>query len=234
MYRTCLLTLVAVAVLGTGTAHAQLSTSAYAFCGSIDGAPPDSFYVIWTTYDLTGDPYLYPDWVGYDVLRRPVPGCGSFEQVNTDFIPRVFGTYTHYFGGVPPSSATLYEYIVRPVDADHQPVSIPGFCAPCVAYATCTPDATPFTIGTLTDLGWAVLVNPCPGTCYPAAYVEGPQADPLRPYAGTSTTVRLYGTANCGTVEGCALTLDHFDLGPCGGVVPAAASSWGRVKIRYR
>ena len=89
MVRSWILALAAVALLAAGTAHAQFPyTSAYAFCGSIDGAPPDSFYVIWTTYDPTGDPNAYPDWVGYDVLRRPVPGCGGFEQVNSDFIPR--------------------------------------------------------------------------------------------------------------------------------------------------
>lgn len=229
MRRTCFLAIASLAVLVAGTASAQHQISAYATCFA-----PDSAYVIWSAYDPSGDPYAYPDWVGYDVLRRAVPGCDQFERINDDFVPRFFGTTTHYFGLVTPSPETQYEYLVRPVDADHQPVSIPGFCAPCVAYASCTPLTTPFTAGTVYDLGWAVFVNPCVGTCYPAAYVENPQADALRPYAGTTTTLRLYGIANCGTVEGCALNLEHWDIAPCEGPTAATGRTWGQLKIRYR
>jgi hypothetical protein len=229
MRRFRLLAIVSLLVLTAGTAHAQYPfTSASAFC-----AAPDSFYVGWTTYDPTADPYAYPDWVGYDILRRAVPTCGGYETLNAEVVPRVFGTHTHYFGGVAPSPGTQYEYIVRPVDLDRQPVSIPGFCQPCVGYETCTPLTTPFTAGTLIDAGWAVFVmNPCP--CYPAAYVENPQADAIRPYAGTGATLRLFGQAGCGTVEGCALNLEHFEVVPSCEITAASARTWGQVKIRYR
>jgi len=230
MRRLTVFGIVSLALLAAGSAHAQSPfLSAYATC-----APPDSFYVIWTTYDPNADPYAYPNWVGYDVLRRALPGCGSYETVNADLIPRHFGTMTHYFGGVSPSPATEYEYIVRPVDADHQLVSIPGFCASCVAYGSCQPLTTPFTTGTIYDVSGMLFVNPCPGTCEPAAYLTGPHAEELRPYAGSSTTVRLFGVANCGTVEGCALDLEHWEIGPCSGVVPTARPSWGRIKTIYR
>src|SRR5262249_33094790 len=140
--------------------------SAYATCFS-----PDSFYVIIPQFDPYADPYAYPYWAGFDILRRAVPGCGDFETVNADIIPRVFATTTYYFGGVSPSPATEYTYIVRPVDADHQLVSIPGFCQPCVGYATCAPLTTPFTIGTMYDVSGMLFVNPCPGACYPGAYL---------------------------------------------------------------
>src|SRR5262245_14456395 len=229
MHRILFAAVASLVLLTAGTARAQHPlVSAYSTCYA------DSFYVIFTNVDPTGDPYAYPDWVGYDILRRAVPGCDTYETLNGDIIPRVFGTTTHYFGGIPPSPGTLYEYIVRPVDADHQLVPIPGYCQPCVSYATCEPLTTPFTIGTMFDAGWAVFVNPCPGACYPYVYVENPQADALRPYAGTNTTLRLFGTAYCGTVEGCALQLEHFDIGPCPGVVPAARQTWGKLKTIYR
>ena len=230
MPRTFLFAIAACLLLTAAPARAQYPyVSAYATCFS-----PDSFYVIIPQFDPYADPYAYPNWMGFDILRSALPGCGAPERINADIIPRVFGTTTYYFGGTAPSPGTLYVYSVQPVDADHQLVSIPGFCQPCVAYETCTPAVTPFTVGTLTDIGFAVLVNPCPGSCYPSAYVEKPQATPLLPYVGTSTIVRLYGQANCGTVEGCSLTLDHFDIGPCEGITAASSRTWGQVKIRYR
>jgi hypothetical protein len=229
MHRTFFFAIAAVVLFTAGTSQAQYPfISAYAICSA-----PDSSYVIWTQIDPTADPYAYPDWVGFDIQRRAVPGCGEFETINADVIPRVIGTTTYYFGGTPPSPGTLYEYIVRPVDLDRQLVLIPAFCQPCVAYETCTPLTTPFTAGTLTDVGWAVFVmNPCP--CYPPAYVENPQADAIRPYAGTGATLRLFGQPGCGTVEGCALHLEHFEIVPSCEITAASARTWGQVKIRYR
>jgi hypothetical protein len=227
MHRICFAAVASLVLLAAGTARAQ-----YPFVSSSSICYADSFYVIFTNVDPTGDPYAYPDWVGYDILRRAVPECTPPVTVNAEMIPRVFGTTTHYFGGITPAPGTLYEYVVRPVDADHQPVSIPGYCQPCASYATCEPLTTPFTVGNVYDAGWAVFVNPCP--CHPPAYVENPQADALRPYAGTSTTVRLFGQAGCGTVEGCALSLEHFDIVPNCAVTAASTRTWGQVKIRYR
>lgn len=231
MRRTCFLAIAALLLIASGTARAQLPTTfAYAVCSA------DSFYVIWTTYDP--DPYGYPNWMGFDIMRRAVPGCGEYEMLNADVIPRAFVTTTQYFGGVTPYPGKEYEYIVRPVDADHQLVAIPGFCLglSCNAYATCAPTTTPAVIGTVVDWGWAVAINPCPGSCYPGVYLENSAGgDALRPYAGTSTTVRLFGVVGCGSVEGCSISqLDHWDLGPCDGITPTSSHTWGQVKIRYR
>ena len=223
----------ALAAAGARTVHAQnFYLSAYTTC-AITSSNPDSNYVIWTTYDVNSDPYAFPDWVGYDVMRRTLPGCDPEVRVNEEIVPRQVGmTHTRYFGTVAPSGG-LYEYRVVPVDADHQLVFIGGgFCSPCNAFVTCPQFSTPMTIGTLTDLGWALLITPC--QCYPGAYFEGPHADELRPYAGTSTTIRFFGTMNCGTVEGCALDIDHWELAPTCGVTPTARDSWGRLKTIYR
>src|SRR5262245_27588960 len=90
MRRICLLSIAALLLFASGTARAQLPTaSAYAVCSA------DSFYVIWTTYDP--DPYGYPDWMGFDIKRRAVPGCGEYEILNADIIPRALVTTTQYF-----------------------------------------------------------------------------------------------------------------------------------------
>jgi len=228
MRRTRCLAIAALALLAARPAHAQ-----YPFI-SVHAAyaAPDSFYVVWDQRDP--DPNAYPTWVGYDVLRREVPGCGAFARINADIVPRAYGNATIYFGGVSPSPASEYAYWVVPVDANRQSVSIPAFCEPCVDYATCEPLTTPYTIGTMYDVSGMLFVNTCTGLCYPGAYLYGPHAEELRPYAGTSTTVRLYGIGWCGGVEGCGLNLQHWDVGPCLGATAVSGSSWGHLKVVYR
>ena len=225
--------ILALATIGTGRAQAQyFYLSAYTTC-AITSGDPDSSYVIWTTYDVNSDPYAYPDWAGYDVMRRTLPGCDPEVRVNEEIIPRQVGmTHTRYFGDAAPSG-TLYEYRVVPVNTDHQLVFIGGgFCSPCNAFVTCPPLSTPVTVGTLTDFGWALFINPC--ACYPGAYFEGPYANELRPYAGTNTAFRFFGSLGCGTVEGCSLGIDHWELAPGCGIVPTAKRSWGSLKTIYR
>jgi hypothetical protein len=223
----------ALGAAGSRTGYAQdFNLFAYSAC-AIATSDPDSNYVFWTTFDPNNDPYAYPDWVGYDVMRRA--GCGPEERVNADIIPRQVGmSHSAYFATEAPGGV-LYEYRVVPVDADRQPVLIgPAFCSPCNVFVACPRDATPITIGTLTDLGWALLVTPCPEGCYPSAYFEGAFADELRPYAGTGTAFRFFGTLSCGTVEGCALIIDHWALAPSCGATPTSKGSWGRLKTIYR
>ena len=57
--------------------------------------------------------------------------------------------------------------------------------------------------------------------------------DELRPYAVAGTTLRFFGQAVCGTVEGCALDVDHYEVAPCGPTA-VARRTWGRVKANYR
>lgn len=215
-------------LLGALPAGAQHTLSAYSTC-----APDDSVYVIWTLYDPTNDPYAHPEWVGYDVLRRGVATCEDFVRANNEIIPRLAGqSHERYWGEVIPSTGVVYEYRVIAVDADHQQIFLPGFCAPCNVYQPCPQLSTPITIGTIEDWGWAVAVMPCPGTCYPGAYIQNPVGDPLRPYAGTGTAFRFFGAVGCGTVEGCSMGPDHWEAATC--VTPTVTRTWGRLKTIYR
>ena len=123
------------------------------------------------------------------------------------------------------------------VDAFRNPV-YPGapYCWPCSAWdnAGCPASTIPVTQGTIEDWGWAVAITPCQYSCYGYAYVEGPAADQLRPYAGTSTTLKLYGDMYCGTVEGCSLQLDRYEVAACNITVPVRPRSWGGLKSHYR
>jgi hypothetical protein len=141
-------------------------------------------------------------------------------------------TYTE----VPPASWRTYEYRVVLVDADRQEIPSAQVACECFArngWASCPEFSAPLTQGTLEDWGWALLVHPCPNSCYDYFFFSGPLADELRPYAGTGAAVRLYGAAFCGTVEGCEMNPAYYELMPCGATA-ALRSSWGRVKAIYR
>lgn len=232
MARPALLAVVSVTVLTAGTAGAQGYTlSAYPYA-----ADPESLYVIWTTSEPPG-PDPYPAWVGYDVLRRAA-GQGecewaNFVRVNDTIIPREVGqTHTRSFGERAPSTATLYEYRVLPVDANRQPAyPCCGFCAPCNVFVSSPASSAPIAVGVIEDWGWALYVNPCPGTC-PGGYFEQGPVDELRPYAGTGTAFRLFGTIGCGTTEGCALNVDRWEITSC--VTPTVPRTWGALKTIYR
>jgi len=231
MSRILPLAIASVALLAPGKGAAQgYSLDAYAIC-----AGSDSLYVIWTAYEPPG-PDPYPAWVGYDVLRRAAGACewASFVRVNDEIIPRQVGqTHTRHFGELAPATATLYEYWVQPVDANRQAVyPCCGFCAPCNAVSSCPALSAPVAVGTLEDWGWTLAVNSCPGTCYPAHYIGDGPIDELRPYAGTGTTFRFFGTVRCGTTEGCSVSIDRWEFASC--VTPVAAPSWGRLKTLYR
>jgi hypothetical protein len=97
----------------------------------------------------------------------------------------------------------------------------------------CPPNSAPITVGTLQELAQGfVYVIPCPGTCYPGPFFSGGVPSELEPYVGTGTTFSFFGQVACGGVEGCALTVDHWESGTC--VTPARAPSWGRLKTIYR
>jgi hypothetical protein len=225
MRRSCLLAFASLAMLvaASRTAQAQY-VSAYTAC-----APPDSVYVIWLAYDPS--PAAYPDWVGYDVMRRVLPGCNDFVQANQAIIPRA-GITTIYFQELAPPAGSVVEYRVRAVDVNHQEQFIPGFCTPCQSYLNCPQFSSPITVGTLISAGGFVYVTPCPGTCYPAPYLDPQTAAQLAPYVGTSTTFRFFGQVTCGGVEGCSMSVDHWETSTC--VTSTTVSSWGRIKTIYR
>jgi len=225
MRRTFALVIAAAAflLLASGTRPARASISAYSTCS------PDSSYVIWNTYDP--EP-ANPEWVGFDVLRRVMPGCDEYVRANDEIIPRqAEAGYMSSFGE--PSDGTTREYRVIAVDANRQRLFFPGFCGPCEAYVTCPPNGSPITVGTLQELALGfVYVIPCPGSCYPAPYFTDGVPPELAPYVGTSATFSFFGQVACGGVEGCFFTPDHWTSGTC--VTPAATQSWGRLKTIYR
>jgi hypothetical protein len=218
--------LVSLLLLAAGPrpAHAQFpSISAYPTCLS------DSSYVVWSVFDPAPG---HPEWVGFDVFKRVLPGCADYVRMNDQIIPRLPEPgYTIGLGE--PASGKAVEYRVIPVDINRQQVFLPGFCSPCNAFANCPDLSSPITVGTLSELAPGfVYVIPCPGTCYPAPYFAGGVPAGLAPYVGTSTAFSLYGDVACGGVEGCSLTVDHWTLTSC--VTPVVTRSWGQLKAIYR
>ena len=220
------LAIASLLVIAGGSRGAQAQSpgiSAYGACSA------DSFYVIWGTYDP--EP-AHPEWVGFDVLRRVMPGCDEFVRVNDEIIPRQAETgYSSFFRE--PSDGTTREYHVTAVDANRQQLFFPGFCGPCLAYAACPLNSSPITVGTLDELAPGfVYVIPCPGSCYPGPYFTDGVPPALAPYVGTSATFEFFGQVTCGGVEGCFFTPDSWTTGTC--VTPTAQRSWGRLKTIYR
>ncbi|HKQ58710.1 MAG TPA: hypothetical protein VJY35_12650 [Candidatus Eisenbacteria bacterium] len=209
---------------GSRPAHAQFpSISAYSTCS------PDSAYVVWQTFDPA---HAYPEWAGFDVFRRALPGCDELVRLNQEIIPRLTEAGYSLAFGEPSTSATA-EYRVLPVDASRQTVFIPGFCSPCNAFVNCPPNSGPITEGTLVELApQFVYVIPCPGTCYPSPYLANGVPSELVPFIGTPTAFRFFGQVGCGGVEGCVLNIDHWEPATC--VTPTAARTWGQLKTIYR
>ncbi len=208
-------------------AHAQFPSfiSAYPAC------TPDSSYVVWSVFDPQHE---HPEWVGFDVFRRALPGCDEYVRMNDEMIPRLPDAgYSTGFGEL--ASSVAVEYRVVPVDINRQALSLgSGFCSPCNAFANCPPFSAPITVGRLEELAQGfVYVIPCPGTCYPGAYFEGGVPPDLAPYVGTPTVISVFGDIACGGVEGCSInTVDHWQISAC--ATRVASRSWGQLKTIYR
>jgi hypothetical protein len=194
----------------------------------------------WSYYEDLQNPVGHPEWIGYDVYRRALPGCGTWTRVNANPYPRTPGISENFsYSEAPPSLQTPFEYHVVLVDAARTELFFsPAECdcgAASHGWASCPPFSAPLSQGTLTDWGWTVaIVTPCAGSCYSGFYVSDPAtADQLRPYAGNGEVVKFFGSAACGSVEGCAVALDRYELSTCG-VVATRTASWGRLKTIYR
>lgn len=193
----------------------------------------------WQEYDLSA-PVGRPDWVGYDLYRRNPAECSDWVRLNEEMIARIPGvSHGGTFLDTPPALLVTWEYKLVMVNAARNEIVLvwPEGCEPpCVPHAweSIPKLAGPVTVGSIgQDLGWAVVINPCPGTCWYSFTVGGPAADQLRPYLGTGETFRFFGDEYFGTFEGSPLFLDHFEPAGCA-VTPALRTSWGRVKMRYR
>jgi hypothetical protein len=192
----------------------------------------------WGFQDYPQYPAGHPEWVGYDIQRRSLDTCDPFVRVNAQpfvRIPDVSQSFT--YTETPPATGITYEYRVILVDAGRNEVILHPAeceCAGRDARVSCPEYSAPVTQGTLQDWGWAVFVVPCAASCYPSCYYDGPALDELRAYLGTGTVLRFYGSLGCGTVEGCSLFIDHYDLAPCSTITAARPTTWGRMKVLYR
>ena len=190
----------------------------------------------WTFFEDPSHPTGHPEWVGYDVLRRDQATCGALVRVNAVPYARSGATETFTYAETPPAPTTTYQYEVILVDASRQQLFLDPASCDCSAHdgwASCPEFSGPVTQGTLLDLGWALQVQPCADGCGPSVYITGPQSLPLERFAGTPQVVRFFGQTACGSIEGCALTLDHYELAACG-PTPVARHTWGQVKAIYR
>lgn len=197
-----------------------------------DGAGVVTF--TWNFVHAGADSAGPPAWTGWDVMRRRVgPACDAWVRVTAQPIPRGAGSQQRVHSEPAPGQQTTYEYKAVPVDAARQPVELVQ-CVPCVGFdwVSCPGLSAALTVGTLTDWGWALAVQPCVGSCYEPFYFEGAMVAQLRPYVGTGTVLRLYGLARCGTVEGCSMIVTGYDIGGCA-PTPVSGVSWGRIKSMY-
>lgn len=169
------------------------------------------------------------------MYRRTVDPCGAYVRVNDQPYPRGPTGDSHTYTEMPPARERTYEYRVAFVDAHRQELDLGYDCFHCAksGWASCPQFSAPVTHGTLEDWGWALLVRPC-AACYLEGYISGSSAeDELRQYAGTDEAVRIYGTVNCATTEGCAFLVDHYEFAACP-ATPVLHTSWGRVKAIHR
>ncbi len=209
--------------------------------GALDASAssPDGVHITfaWSYYEDPSNPTGHPEWIGYDVLRRSQADCGPFVRVNATPYPRNPGVNESFsFTETPAANATTYHYQVILVDAGRNQLFLGPQACDCSSHwgwASCPEFSAPIAHGTLTDLGWAVLIQPCPDECSSSFYISGAKYPALKPYAVSGEMLNFYGQAACGSIEGCALDLDHYEVAAC---APTASrhTTWGAVKAIYR
>ena len=192
--------------------------------------------VSWTFSEDPDHPSGHPEWVGFDIVRRPAESCEGDVRLNEQPFPRTLNESTSgSFTDPSPAQHKLFRYDVIPVDANRNPVDLGGDCRACSGSAwASSPASSAPVIGTLTDIGWTLTVTPCQSTCYPALYIEQCCSDQLRSLADGVTPVALYGATVCGSVEGCAITVDQFLVSTCSPPLETRARTWGGLKQLYR
>ena len=228
----CLLaTAIAVAVVPGKSSAGYMST--FATCTGVQ-----QITLAWDWWEDLSNPVARPDWVGYDVVRRPSLSCGPWIRLNASIFPRTAGaSHSRTYADNSPAAFQTYEYKAIPVDANRDPVIMlyPECEPPCSppAWASCPSASAPLTVGRLDDFGWAIFVMPCANTCYWTFFFSGPVVDQMRSQGLIGTTQELYGTGVCCGVEGAFMQVDHWAPTTCG-ETPAKRTSWGRVKTIYR
>ena len=193
--------------------------------------------VSWTYYEDPVYPSGHPEWVGYDVLRHSLDHCEPDARVNATTFARTPGlTQSYVYTETAAASGITYEYRVIMVDASHNQLFL-GFpeCDLCSsqAFASCPQYSGPITQGALQNIGGMLFVQPCATGCFQSFYLSAPWPPELNEYVGTGTAIRFYGTATCGTVEGCALAVSRYDVAGCD-ATPARHPTWRALTAIYR
>lgn len=234
----------AVLALSLGFARTPVASAASGIT-EFEAHCSDSGIVVHFTYvEDPLQPTGHPEWTQFALHAgstfQTLPECLDFYGVTTlAYIPRTGATqsYTYVYHPESWNVTDYFDFSVEPVTATFQ--SIYGLFG---AYdrSGCPLETAPAVMGTIEDLGWAVITVPCLGYgCGGLALVKEPWASQLRPYAGTGQAMLLYGEVNCSPIPeagvGCNITLQHFELIDCPTLpVPARRSSWGQLKVMYR
>lgn len=186
--------------------------------------------------ELRGDDDgAHEEVVGFDIYRRALGACGEGAiRINDTPIPRQPGTsFTLEYTDRSISSDVLYHYQIFGVDAERSTLTslydLYGFWV--IKDATYTACGRPVAAhGTLSDIGWAWSLQPCPNSCFPGAFVE-PWFTALEQYLGTSTPLLLYGSFGM-SVEGWMLVVNDFEVADCATAV--TRSTWSGLKRLFK
>ncbi len=215
--------------------HAGLQTNGASCTG------PQEITFAWNWHEYPAYPSGHPEWVGWDVLRRPIDTCGPFERINAVSFPRPYGeSHSHSLVDTPPVTGETYEYQAIPVDADRNRVwgfVYPECDSPCAppTWASCPEASAPLTIGEVQDWQWALFVQPCAGSCYPGFHLPpGAVEQELRAQGRIGTGVKLYGLAGGWGVEGPSVDPTGWEPGGCDDITPIGRTTWGALKTIYR
>jgi hypothetical protein len=229
MRRSFFIALLLLTLLPAASAHAIAWLSADGSCGA-DGKVTFHWH-----YDEPGGPVAAPDWTGYDVYRRNASTCSDWVRINADPYARLAAPHDYTYEETPPDLSVVWEYQVRMVDGARQETFVlPCDCASRFVWTSCPPASPAITKGRLVDWGWTWAITPCLGSCLPSAYLAGPLPPELAPYVGGNQVIDFYGSLGCGSVEGCAIQVDHWQLAATCDITPVSRATWGRVKVLYR
>lgn len=181
------------------------------------------------------DDGAHEEVVGFDIYRSAHGACAEGAiRINDTPIPRQPGTsFTLEYTDRSIASDVLYHYQIVGVDAERSTLTslyeLYGFwLIKDTTYTGC--GRTLAAHGTLSDLGWAWHLQPCPNSCFPGALVE-PWLAALEPYLGTSTPVLLYGGFGL-TLEGYMMVVNDFEVADCATAV--TRSTWSSLKGLFR
>ncbi len=186
------------------------------------------------TIDMDIITELPADWVGWIVERSVYGECAETAEV-TSVIPFPSGPAQFTLFNIPSRPDLLQKYRVKAVDeagARHY-LSLPLFPPGYYSFGYALRPNTPLARGTITDLGWTLGIDTCPGLCWEWVSFLSGDVTGLDELVGTGAVVELYGQIDC-NFEGPYVTVESWALETDCGTVGNESASWGEVKSRWR